>query len=69
MEKTNADRNHPLCFEWFRSERNRQRAAVSDAPSSLPTPSTIAVNRGGLTARQVAHRERMLAFSERARPQ
>ncbi len=57
-----ADRDHTLCFECFRSERDRRRATLlaegaggwvvrPRLPLTAPTP---------LTATQVAHRWRML---------
>lgn len=50
-----ADRDHTLCFECYRSERERQRARR-----------LIEVQAGGgsLGDRQVAHRRTMLAHME-----
>jgi hypothetical protein len=72
-----ADRDHTLCFECFRAERDRRRAQLlSEVPSAaarlresssivrLPesAPST-------LTQRATEHRRRMLAHLERVRAQ
>ena len=56
-----ADRDHTLCFECYRSERERRRAqrlAEVPAAQSLPFPGAPA---RALTAREVDHRRRMLA--------
>ena len=50
-----ADRDHTLCFECYRSERDRGRADQLAAIRSGPPL------RVELTDRQRAHRERMLA--------
>src|SRR5687767_2937009 len=54
-----ADRDHTLCFECYRSERERMRAQrlkdVRPVPIRSPFP-------GDLTERQVQHRVSMLAF-------
>jgi hypothetical protein len=62
-----ADRNHTLCFECYRSERERQRAMrLSQAPAApvlrvaLPTRAVA----GSLSDREVAHRRAMLAQME-----
>lgn len=58
-----ADRDHTLCFECFRRERERQRAkllaeAPSAAPLRVPVPSWA---QQRLSDRQVEHRRVMLA--------
>ena len=62
-----ADRDHTLCFECYRSERERQRAMrLSEVPSAPPIRaalSTAAVG-GFLSDRKVAHRRAMLAQME-----
>jgi len=61
-----ADRDHTLCFECFRAERDRGRAqTLAEAPMtrqlSLHFPPTT------LTQRAIAHRRRMLAHLHAAR--
>ena len=54
-----ADRQHVLCFQCFRAARERQRAQllqVQPAQAALPFGSR------SLTAAQIHHRERMLAY-------
>ena len=55
-----ADRDHTLCFECYRSERERMRAQrltdVRPVPIRSPFP-------GDLTERQVQHRLAMLAHA------
>ena len=54
-----ADRDHTLCFECYRSERDRQRAyrlSVTE-PAMLRSPFGV---RATLSAREIAHRRRML---------
>ena len=50
-----ADRDHTLCFECYRAERNRRRAARL-APTGPFRPA-----RREPSAGQIAHRRRMLA--------
>jgi len=63
-----ADRDHTLCFECYRSERERQRALLpleAQAAASLRLP--LATTPSGLLAdRELAHRRIMLAHQERA---
>lgn len=56
-----ADRHHVLCFECFRSTRDRRRAqmlAEVTPPAPLRSPSEASRE---LTDTQLAHRRRMLA--------
>lgn len=56
-----ADRDHTLCFECFRRERERQRAQrLAQVPATAPLPAAVAAQRP-LDGRQAAHREAMLA--------
>jgi hypothetical protein len=58
--RVKADRDHTLCFECYRAERERRRAcALAEIPRPLPVP--FAGSRGALTGAQVEHRRRMLA--------
>ncbi len=60
-----ADRNHTLCFECYRSERDRRRAKwLADVPPAAPVRVPF---HEPLTARQVAHRRVMLTYLQRAR--
>jgi hypothetical protein len=66
-----ADRDHTLCFECYRSERERRRAHVLadiEAPRPLRSPFAKAPL---ISERQVAHRTVMLAHLDipRARSQ
>ena len=57
-----ADSGHTLCFECYRSERNR--TAAHRLADMAPLVSPLTNNEGGartLSERQVAHRQRMLA--------
>jgi len=55
-----ADRDHTLCFECYRSERERQRALrVSWAESPMLRPLVGAAP--ALSERQIAHRRQMVA--------
>jgi hypothetical protein len=53
------DRDHTLCFECYRSERERQRARRLFAidPPMLRSPFGVG---SALSAREIAHRRRML---------
>ena len=70
-----ADRDHSLCFECFRSERDRRRAELlADSPSAGTTfgESSAAIRFPGsapktLTPRELAHRWRMLGHLRAAR--
>ena len=54
-----ADRDHVLCFECHRSERDRRRARLL---ADVPSPKPISRPFGApLSERQVAHRAAMLA--------
>jgi hypothetical protein len=63
--RVRADRDHTLCFQCFRAERDRRRArmlADVRAPKPLPLPHDLGgAGRRALTEAQVAHRRRMLA--------
>ena len=56
-----ADRDHTLCFERFRSERDRRRARTLAAAPKRALPYSPFGTR--LTERQVAHRQAMLEFA------
>ena len=53
------DRDHTLCFECYRSERERQRANRVFAVDLPMLRSPFGV-RSALTGREIAHRRRML---------
>ena len=62
-----ADRDHTLCFECYRSERERQRAMrLSEVMAAPPlrVALSIAAVGGFLSDREVAHRRAMLAQME-----
>ena len=64
-----ADRDHTLCFECFRAERDRRRArlfaeAEDERPRSISSPFSGA---SSLSDREIAHRRAMLANCERQR--
>ena len=55
-----ADRGHTLCFECFRSERERRRAQLL---AEVPPAADVALfgqARRQLTPREIEHRQRML---------
>ena len=55
-----ADRDHSLCFECFRAERDRRRAqTLAEAPS--PRQLSLGFARTTLTQGATEHRRRMLA--------
>lgn len=58
-----ADRDHTLCFECFRRERERQRARwLADKPESSTHAVTVPGRAGvRLTGQQAEHRRAMLA--------
>ena len=62
-------RKAALCFECYRSERERQRARLpleaEDAPL-LQVPLPAAAVAGSLGDRELAHRRTMLAHQERS---
>lgn len=78
--RVRADRDHTLCFECFRSERERQRAiqlaAAAGAATQPPVRESIqetlfpelAAGATGLTSSQVARRRRMLRNLEGKSP-
>lgn len=62
--RVKADRDHTLCFQCFRAERDRRRAAMLSEvkPAMLRAPF-----QQPLTGQEVAHRRRMLEFAETQR--
>ena len=56
--RVRADRDHTLCFECFRSERERRRAAAVARDPSRPS---LLAAAAALSEREVAHRQAMLA--------
>jgi hypothetical protein len=74
--RVRADRHHTLCFECYRSERERQRAHRLAEPRDTPRqavlfPDLADVPPGGaprLTPSQVSHRRLMLRNLERRSP-
>lgn len=62
-----ADRDHTLCFECYRRERERQRARhLADVSTRPPfrTPLPASAGAASPTDQQVAHRRAMLAHLE-----
>ncbi len=60
-----ADRDHTLCFECFRAERERRRAAALAGvghPAPLASPCRLPAP---LTPARLAHRRRMLSHLDR----
>ena len=55
-----ADRDHSLCFECYRSERDRLRAGKLSSTRAPILSSPFGV-RPSLSDRELAHRRRMLA--------
>ena len=63
------ERDQTLCFECYRSERERQRAMLpleAEAVPPLQVPLPAAAVAGSLGDRQLAHRRTMLAHQERS---
>jgi hypothetical protein len=61
-----ADRDHTLCFECFRAQREHHRAmSLFDSPDSPPGVSPFGPPRS-LNTRQAAHRQTMLEHFERS---
>ena len=60
--RVKADRDHTLCFQCYRADRDRRRAEKLQtfSPAMLPAPF-----KRSLTPREVAHRRRMLDFALR----
>ena len=54
-----ADANHTLCFECYRSERDRQRAGKLSAIQTPMLPSPFDIRRP-CSDHEIAHRRRML---------
>jgi hypothetical protein len=73
--RVRADRDHTLCFQCFRAERDRRRAAWLAA---VPRPTVMAARSPGLslvegrrpslTDAQISHRWRMLGHLRTTRP-
>ncbi len=61
-----ADRDHTLCFECYRSERDRRRARLLAKGGASVTPCRPQPNPSPLTAEQTAHRWRMLTHLRQA---
>ena len=62
--KVSADRDHVLCFECYRSQRDRRRAELL---AELPPPRQLSMPFGvTLTQRQAAHRATMLEHLRRS---
>ena len=56
-----ADRDHVLCFECYRSERERGRARrLAEVPAAGPLKIASSFRDRPLTDRETAHRNRML---------
>jgi hypothetical protein len=59
-----ADRDHTLCFECFRSERDRRRAQLlAEVARRQPLRAPLSGPRT-LTAREIEHRQQMLTHLE-----
>jgi hypothetical protein len=56
-----ANKDHTLCFECFRSERDRRRAGTLNEVERPRPALTLAPMRQSLTAAQISHRQRMVA--------
>lgn len=56
-----ADRDHTLCFECYRSERDRRRACLLAETDRGPSISSPFVRASTLSVRNIAHRRAMLA--------
>ena len=55
-----------ICFENFRSERDRRRARdLADGSTAAPSPLRDRLAHVILNARQIAHRRAMLEFGSR----
>ena len=63
-----ADRDHTLCFECFRSERDRQRGSRLASVATTPLRSPF-VGDLRLSPAEVTHRRAMLAHLQLGRPQ
>src|SRR3954470_21308040 len=61
-----ADRDHTLCFECFRAERDRRRARLLARIPSASTLGSPFEGQRALTPVQVQHRWRMLAHLKTA---
>lgn len=61
--RVRADRDHVLCFQCFRAERERRRARQLVLPLVTRPPAV----RPQLTPSEIQHRQRMLAHLESQR--
>ena len=58
--RVRADRDHVLCFECYRAERQRDRARrLAEVPR--PLPNMWDFRETPLSERQITHRQRMLS--------
>ena len=62
-----ADRQHVLCFECLRSERDRRRAQLLLDLDAMPFLRPSTARDSSLTESERDHRERMLAHLEQTR--
>ena len=65
--RVRADRDHTLCFECFRSERERNRAHSVAEAEDLARLRALLVRPASLSDREAAHRRAMLAHLEQSR--
>ena len=56
-----ANKDHTLCFECFRSERDRRRAALLNEVERPRLALAPVAPRRSLTDAQIRHRQRMMA--------
>ena len=56
-----ANKDHTLCFECFRSERDRRRAGMLNEVERPRQALRLDVPRRSLTAAQITHRQLMVA--------
>ena len=60
-----ADRDHTLCFECYRSARDRRRAQMLADTDRLPSVASPFAGAPTLTDRNLAHRRAMLVHLQR----
>ena len=63
-----ADRDHTLCFERYRSERDRRRACLLAENARERLMSSPFAHTATLSVRSIAHRRAMLAHLQRHPP-